>query len=94
MNDKIDETMKFEAQKDKVSSVNEIIFSVFESLKEKGYHPVNQMIGYILSGDPSYITSHNDARYLICNVERDEILEEILSFYLENEENKNNGDKV
>lgn len=91
MNNKFDETMKFEAQKDKVSSVDEIIFSVFESLKEKGYHPVNQIIGYILSGDPSYITSHNDARNLICNIERDEILEEILSFYLEN---KNNGDQV
>lgn len=84
MNDKLNETMKFEATKDKPDSVNEIIFSVFESLQEKGYNPKNQMIGYILSGDPSYITSHNDARCKISKVERDEILEEILSYYLEN----------
>jgi uncharacterized protein (UPF0297 family) len=84
VNDKFNETMKFEAPKDKASSVNEIIFSAFSSLEEKGYNPINQIIGYILSGDPSYITSHNDARTLICNVERDELLEELLAFYLEN----------
>lgn len=84
MNNNFDETMKFEAPKDKASSVSEIIFSVHKSLEEKGYHPTNQIIGYILSGDPSYITSHNDSRCLICNVERDEILEEILDFYLKN----------
>lgn len=88
MNDKFNETMKFEAPKDKVSSANEIIFSVFESLEEKGYNSINQIIGYILSGDPSYITSHNDARYLIGNVERDELLEELLAFYLKNKPNK------
>lgn len=90
MNDELNETMKFEAPKDKTDSVNEIIFSVFESLQEKGYNPKNQIIGYILSGDPSYITSHEDARFKICNVERDEILEEILSYYLENNEKQNN----
>lgn len=94
VNGKFDETMKFEAPKDKASSVNEIIFSVFESLEAKGYHPTNQVIGYILSGDPSYITSYNDARSLICNVERDEILEELLSFYLENKKDKNKENKV
>lgn len=88
-NNKFNETMKFEPPKDKASSVNEIIFSTFASLEEKGYSSINQIIGYILSGDPSYITSHNDARFKICNVERDEILEELLGFYLENNKNQN-----
>lgn len=87
--DEFNETMKFEAPKDKDNSINEIIFSVFESLQEKGYNPKNQMIGYILSGDPSYITSHKDARSKICKVERDEILEEILAYYLQNNEKEN-----
>lgn len=86
MNDKFNETMKFEAPKDKASSVSEIISSTYSSLDEKGYNAINQIIGYILSGDPSYITSHNNARCLICNVERDEILEELLDFYLKNKE--------
>ena len=86
VNDKFNETMKFEAPKDKASSVSEIISSTYSSLDEKGYNAINQIIGYILSGDPSYITSHNNARCLICNVERDEILEELLDFYLKNKE--------
>ncbi len=89
INDQFNETMKFEVPKDNVSSVNEIIFSAFSSLEEKGYNAINQIIGYILSGDPSYITSHNDARTLICNVERDELLEELLDFYLKNNKNQN-----
>jgi uncharacterized protein (UPF0297 family) len=89
VNDKFNETMKFEAPKEKTSSVNEIIFSTFSSLEEKGYNSINQIIGYILSGDPSYITSHNNARCIICNVERDELLEELLDFYLENNTRQN-----
>lgn len=89
VNDKLNETMKFEAAKEKTSSINELIFSTFQALEEKDYNSVNQIIGYILSGDPSYITSHKDARSLICNVERDEILEEILAFYLENSKREN-----
>lgn len=88
MNNKINETMKFQAQKDTVSSAKEIILSVFESLEEKGYDPINQIIGYILSGDPTYITSHNDARSMICKIERDELLEEVLRAYLPKEKNK------
>lgn len=84
MKNEFNETMKFEPPKDKLKTVNEILFSTFSSLEEKGYNPINQIIGYILSGDPSYITSYNDARYLICNIERDELLEELLTFYLEN----------
>ncbi len=86
MSNNFNETMKFEPPKDKSKSVKEILFSSIASLEEKGYDPVNQIIGYMLSGDPSYITSYNDARALICNVERDELLEELLTFYLNNKE--------
>ena len=82
VSDKFNETMKFEPPKDNINSAKEIILSVFESLEEKGYDPINQVIGYILSGDPTYITSYNDARSMICRIERDEILEELLKSYL------------
>ena len=60
-----------------------IIFStVYEALTEKGYNPVNQIVGYIMSGDPTYITSHNNARSLIMKVERDELVEELLNSYI------------
>ncbi len=88
MNNKINETMKFEPPKDNVNKVQGIIFQVFEALEEKGYNPINQMIGYILSGDPTYITSHKDARSLIKKVERDELLEELLRNYLDCRDNK------
>jgi len=65
-------------------AIEKIIAShVYESLKEKGYNPNNQLIGYILSGDPTYITNHNNARSLIRKIERDELLEEILNVYLD-----------
>lgn len=83
MNDKMNETMKFEAMKETPVEPGKILKSVFESLEEKGYNPINQIIGYILSGDPTYITSHNNARTLIRKIERDELLEEILRAYLE-----------
>ncbi len=82
MNNRLNETMKFEPPKENVKSVKEIIFSTFAALEEKGYNPVNQVIGYILSGDPTYITSHKDARSIICNIERDELLEELIKSYL------------
>lgn len=82
MNNKFNETMKFEPPKENIKSVKEIIFSTISALEDKGYNPVNQIIGYILSGDPTYITSHNDARSLICNIERDELLEELINAYL------------
>ena len=62
--------------------IREIIFSVYEALKEKGYNPVNQLVGYIISGDPTYITSYNNARTMISRLERDDILEELLKSYL------------
>ncbi len=88
MNNNINETMKFEPPKDNVNRIQEIILLVFEALEEKGYNPINQMIGYILSGDPTYITSYKDARSLIKKVERDELLEVILKSYLDNSNNK------
>lgn len=63
--------------------VSEVLELVYESLKEKGYDPINQIVGYIMSGDPTYITSHNGARSLIMKVERDEILEELLKTYID-----------
>lgn len=82
MNSKFNETMKFEPPKDNINSAKDIILSVFSSLQERGYDPINQIIGYILSGDPTYITSHNNARSMICRIERDELLEELLKSYL------------
>jgi uncharacterized protein (UPF0297 family) len=75
-------TMMFKYDKDNANHVREIISSVYDSLKEKGYNPISQMVGYIMSGDPTYITSHNGARSTIRKLERDEILEEIVKYYL------------
>jgi len=63
--------------------VTEVLARVYEALTEKGYNPINQIVGYILSGDPTYITSHKGARSLIMKVERDEILEELMKTYVE-----------
>lgn len=64
-------------------SVSEVILRVYQALVERGYNPVTQIVGYIMSGDPTYITSHNNARSLIMKVERDEILEELMRNYVE-----------
>ena len=63
-------------------TIEEILNIVYDSLEERGYNAIDQMVGYILSGDPSYITSHNNARSLILKIDRDELLEEILINYL------------
>ena len=77
-----DYTRKFNAAEDKDQQVHYILTTVYESLKEKGYDPVSQIVGYIISGDPTYITGHNNARHLIRRLERDEIMEELVRFYL------------
>ena len=64
--------------------VKEVLKTVYNALKEKGYNPVNQIVGYVLSGDPTYVTSFNNARTLITKVERDEIIEELVSSYIKN----------
>ncbi|HIT86281.1 MAG TPA: IreB family regulatory phosphoprotein [Candidatus Coprocola pullicola] len=70
-------------EKEIENEAKNILLSVSEALKEKGYNPVNQIVGYILSGDPTYITSHKNARSLIRKLERDELLEELIQDYLE-----------
>lgn len=77
-------TMMFKMDKDKENEARDILFTVYEALKEKGYNPINQLVGYILSGDPTYITNHQNARSVVRRLERDELLEEIVRFYLEN----------
>ena len=79
-------TQYFKVQKENPVGVKEVLEQVYGALSEKGYNPVNQIVGYIMSGDPTYITSHNNARSLIMKVERDELVEELLTQYI-----KNNG---
>jgi uncharacterized protein (UPF0297 family) len=83
MTEKMNYTMKFDLDKEKEKQAHEIITSVYKALEEKGYNPINQFIGYILSGDPTYITNHNEARSIIRKIERDELLEELLKSYLQ-----------
>lgn len=81
--DQLQNTMQFEFPKDKEILTKDILSEVYRSLSEKGYNPVNQMVGYLISGDPTYITNYNGARALIRKLERDEILEEVLRTYLD-----------
>lgn len=83
--DAFDKTMKFSFQEDTQSvQVNEVLFKVHGALQEKGYNSINQIVGYLLSGDPAYIPRHNDARTMIRKLERDELIEELVKFYLQN----------
>ena len=75
------EAVKFNVETERADP-KKIILSVYQALSEKGYNPINQIVGYILSGDPSYITSYNGARSLVRKLERDEILEELVSNYV------------
>ncbi len=77
-----DATRKFTAVEEK-REMKEILHSVYSSLVVKGYNPINQLVGYILSEDPTYITNYNNARQLICRIDRDELLQEMLRNYLE-----------
>lgn len=77
-----DNTHLFNKQVETPVSVEDILERVYLALKEKGYDPVNQMVGYIMSGDPTYITSHNNARSLIMKVERDELVEEVIRYFI------------
>ncbi len=83
MSENLNFTMKFDLDKEKEKKAKDIILTVYEALEEKGYNPTNQFVGYILSGDPTYITSYNNARSLIRQIERDELLEELLKTYLD-----------
>lgn len=77
------ETMEINLSGAKTIEVSDIIKQVYEALKVKGYDPISQIVGYILSGDPTYITSYNGARNLIVKIERDELLEELTKSYIE-----------
>ena len=81
MQDK-NQTQFFKVEKEPEIQVKDVLEIVYRSLSEKGYNPLNQIVGYIMSGDPTYITSHNNARSLIMKVERDELVEELLSDYI------------
>ncbi|WP_026657482.1 IreB family regulatory phosphoprotein [Butyrivibrio sp. AC2005] len=77
-------TQFFKVEVDPETGVKKVLSIVYEALLEKGYNPVNQIVGYIMSGDPTYITSHMGARSLIMKVERDELVEEMLTEYIKN----------
>lgn len=82
-----DKTMFFDFDQEHQEDIKQTLKTVYESLEEKGYNPINQIVGYLLSGDPAYIPRLNDARNLIRQHERDEIIEELVRSYL-----KNNGE--
>lgn len=78
------ETMKFSPQREEPNLAREILSQVYAALKEKGYNPITQIVGYLLSGDPAYITKYQDARSLIRKLERDELIEELVREYVKN----------
>ena len=86
------ETTRFNFSADKSANVRELMTYVLDALKEKGYNPINQLVGYLLSDDPAYITSNKNARNEIRRLGRDELLEELVRFYLENNENIKKGE--
>ena len=77
-----DKTMSFQVEREDNTRTKEILKEIYEALSEKGYNPINQIVGYILSGDPTYITSYNDARNKIRTIERDELLEKMVKNYI------------
>jgi len=91
---KLENTQYFKIQSDQELKVGEVLQLVYQAMTEKGYDPVNQIVGYIMSGDPTYITSHKGARSLIMKVERDELVEELLRVYIKCEMTPtSNGDE-
>ncbi len=78
----LDKTMTFSLNGDKDQQMKQILTTVYDALREKGYNPINQIVGYILSEDPTYITTHNNARSLIRKVDRDELLRAMVRCYL------------
>ena len=83
MND-FNHTMKFDVRaEEEINEAQMVLEEVYEALKQKGYNPINQLVGYLLSGDPAYITSYNNARSTVLKLERDDLLEEMVRFYLD-----------
>ena len=83
MGQNMGETVRFKVEKDTDIDAREILKEVWKALEEKGYNPINQIVGYLLSGDPAYITSHGNARNLIRKLERDELLEVLVKNFIE-----------
>ena len=81
----MDDTMRYSGDEMAEQTIRDILAKVYGALEEKGYNPVNQIVGYIMSGDPTYITSYKGARSTIMKVERDELVEELLKEYIKNE---------
>jgi uncharacterized protein (UPF0297 family) len=80
----MDNTMKYTRQTEmQETSVQEVLLTVYDALQEKGYNPINQIVGYLLSGDPAYIPRHDNARSLIRKRERDELIEELVRYYVQ-----------
>ncbi len=78
----IEQTMSFNVRGEDELNPQDVIYLVYAALLEKGYNPINQLVGYLISGDPAYITSYNQARSLIRRVERDDLIEELVSYYV------------
>ena len=84
MSENLHDTQFFQTVQENKMDVSQVLELVYNALSEKGYNPVNQIVGCVMSGDPTYITSHKSARSLIMKVERDDILELLLSYYIKN----------
>ena len=84
MSENLHDTQFFQTVQENKMDVSQVLELVYNAWSEKGYNPVNQIVGYVMSGDPTYITSHKSARSLIMKVERDDILELLLSYYIKN----------
>ena len=84
-------TVHFQIKKERTQA-GDVLMRVYQAMAEKGYDPINQIVGYLISGDPTYITSYNNARYLIRMIERDELMEELVRFFVE--ENGENKEKI
>ena len=78
----LDSTIKFPIPSEENDTMHRILRTVFDALTEKGYNPINQLVGYLLTEDPTYITNHNNARAMICKLDRDELLQELVRYYL------------
>ena len=78
----LDGTRKFSLVDDKNAEMKRVLTTVYDALKKKGYNPINQIVGYLLSEDPTYITNHNNARSLIRKIDRDELMQELVAHYL------------
>lgn len=90
----MDETRKFHFQGEIEKSPKDVLLLVYSTLKEKGYNPINQIVGYLISGDPAYIPRHKNARTLIRKIERDELIEELVKHYLKTSEKERNDDDI